>query len=79
MRLGSVQEKDKNGTSVVLTAAPVARRPRTPALPILSRTENRTANGTVIRTRDNAWTIGDQAMNKCSFVTTSAMTRGCFL
>ena len=79
MRLESVKEKDKDGTSIVSTTAPVARCSRTSALSILSRIENRTANGTVIRTRDNAWTIGDQAMNKCGFVTTSATTRGCFL
>lgn len=74
MKLESVLEKDKRWSVVVSTAAPVATGPASAAFFV----SNRTAKRTTIRTRDNAWRIGDQAMNKYAFVTTNAITRGSF-
>ena len=71
MRMGKILENDSRWIGVVSTAAVVATSyAKTWALSV----SNRTAN----RSRDNAWTIGDQAMNKTASVTASANARGCF-
>ena len=71
MRMGKILENDRRWSGVVSTAALVAPGyAKRWTLSVLNRTTN--------RTRDNAWKIGDQAMNKTAFGTISALARGCF-